>query len=158
MPALTAVNTFSIAFAWPCACRNRAARSPSARRIADCRSPSAPRMAACFWPSAESTAACFWPSAVVMAAVRCPSAVRMMARLSRSARICFSIESWMEGGGSIDLSSTRATRRPHLPVASSSTPRNWPLMESRLVRVCSRLIPPTTLRSVVVVSCSTATM
>ncbi len=43
-----------------------------------------------------------------------PSAVRIAARLSRSARICFSIESWMEGGGSMALSSTRLTRMPQL--------------------------------------------
>ena len=64
----------------------------------------------------------------------------------------------MDSGGSIALSSTRETRRPHLPVASSSTPRSWLLMESRLVRASSRFIPPTTLRRVVVVSCSTAWM
>ena len=51
-----------------------------------------------------------------------------MARFSRSALICFSIDSWMDGGGSIALSSTRATLRPHLPVASSSTPRSCPLI------------------------------
>ncbi len=115
-------------------------------------------MDACLAPSAESTAACLLPSAVLMADSRVPSAVRIMARLSRSARICFSIESWMDGGGSIALSSTRATRMPHLPVASSSTPRSRPLIRSRLVSVASRSIEPTRLRSVVVVSCSTAMM
>jgi hypothetical protein len=89
---------------------------------------------------------------------RLPSAIRIMARFSRSARICFSIDSWIDGGGSMLRSSTRATRRPQRPVASSSTPRSCPLMESREVRVCSSVIPPTTLRSVVVVSCSTPTM
>ena len=54
--------------------------------------------------------------------------------------------------------STRATRNPHRLVASSSTPRSWPLMGSREVSVCSSVMPPTTLRSVVVVSCSTPTM
>ena len=34
---------------------------------------------------------------------RLPSAVRICARLSRSARICFCIESWMDSGGSIAL-------------------------------------------------------
>ena len=81
-----------------------------------------------------------------------------MARLSRSARICFSIASRIEGGGSMALISTRATRMPHGPVASSSTPRSWLLMLSRLVRVCSRFSAPTTLRRVVIVSCSTAWM
>ena len=93
-----------------------------------------------------------------MAACFVPSAVRICARLSRSARICFSIESWMDSGGSIALSSTRLTRIPQRPVASSSTPRSWLLIWSRLVSVCSRFSPPTTLRSVVTVSCSTAWM
>ena len=52
-----------------------------------------------------------------------PSALRMAARRSRSARICFSIASWIVPGGSIDLISTRLTRMPHLLVASSSTLR-----------------------------------
>ena len=55
-------------------------------------------------------------------------------------------------------SSTRATRSPHRLVASSSTPRNAVLIWSRDVSVCSSVIPPTRLRSVVVVSCSTPTM
>jgi len=82
----------------------------------------------------------------------------MIARLSRSARICFSIASRMDGGGSIAFNSTRATRIPHLPVASSSTPRSWWLIWSREVRACSRFRLPTTLRSVVMVNCSTAWM
>jgi hypothetical protein len=64
----------------------------------------------------------------------------------------------MDGGGSIALSSTRATRIPHLPVASSSSPRSLVLISSREVSVCSRFIEPTTFRSVVTVSCSTAEM
>jgi len=63
----------------------------------DWRSPSALRIAACLAPSAERIWACFWPSAVLMDDSRWPSAVRIMARFSRSARICFSMESWMEG-------------------------------------------------------------
>jgi hypothetical protein len=39
------------------------------------------------------------------------------ARLSRSARICFSIESCTECGGSMALSSTRLTRMPQRPVS-----------------------------------------
>jgi len=64
----------------------------------------------------------------------------------------------MDGGGSMPFSSTRLTRIPHLPVASSSTPRNPELIESRLVSVSSRSMPPTMLRSVVMVSCSIAWM
>jgi hypothetical protein len=64
----------------------------------------------------------------------------------------------MEPGGSIALSSTRLTRMPHLPVASSSTVRNAVLMLSREVNVSSSVMPPATLRSVVTVSCSIATM
>ncbi len=126
--ALIAANTFSTAFACPCACRYFAARSPCARRMCDCRSASASRIAACFDPSAARIWLCFCPSAVLIADSRSPSAVRIIARFSRSARICFSIESWIDGGGSIAFSSTRATRMPHRPVASSNTPRNWLLI------------------------------
>ena len=62
----------------------------------------------------------------------------------------------MDDGGSIAFSSTRLTRRPHLPVASSSSRRSSPLILSREVRVVSRSMPPTTFRNVVTVSCSTA--
>ena len=62
--------------------------------------------------------------------------------MSRSARICFSIASLMDCGGSIALISTRLTRIPHLPVASSSTPRSWLLMVSREVSVFSRSMAP----------------
>jgi hypothetical protein len=82
----------------------------------------------------------------------------MAARFSRSARICFSIVSLIDAGGSIAFSSTRLTRIPHFPVASSSTPRNSLLISSRDVRVFSSAIPPITLRSVVTVNCSIAWM
>ena len=131
-----ALKTVSIAFAWPSASSMVACFSPSALRIADCFSPSAWRISDC----------------------RAPSAWRIVARFSRSARICFSIESWIEAGGSIAFSSTRLTRMPHLPVASSSTPRSWPLISSREVSVFSSASPPITLRSVVTVSCSIAWM
>ena len=62
----------------------------------------------------------------------------------------------MEAGGSMDFSSTLLTRIPQRPVAWSRTPRSWPLIWSRLVSVCSRSMEPTTLRSVVTVSCSMA--
>lgn len=155
---MIAAKVFSIALACPCACRYAAARSPWARSIRDCRSPSAARIAACLAPSAVRISACFSPSACLIAASRWPSAVRIMARFSRSAFICFSIDAWIDGGGSMLRSSTRATRRPQRPVASSSTPRSWLLITSREVNVCSSVMPPTTLRSVVVVSCSTPTM
>ena len=83
-----------------------------------------------------------------------PSALRMAARRSRSARICFSMESWIECGGSMALSSTRLTRMPQRPVSVSRTPRSWALIWSREVSVCSRSSEPMTLRSVVTVSCS----
>ncbi|SHW92547.1 Uncharacterised protein [Mycobacteroides abscessus subsp. abscessus] len=124
----------------------------------DCRSASAERIAACLAPSAARICDCLAPSACLMEASRTPSAFRIIARFSRSAFICFSIDSCTDGGGSIERSSTRATRSPQRPVASSSTPRSWPLIWSREVSVCSRVIPPTTLRRVVVVSCSTPTM
>ena len=106
LPSWIAWKTVSIAFAWP-----------SAARIVDWRSPSARRIAACFSPSAVRIDACF-----------SPSAARIVARFSRSARICFSIESWIDAGGSIAFSSTRLTRMPHLPVASSSTTRSCALI------------------------------
>ena len=140
-------KTVWIACPSPWARRIAASRSAWARRIEDSRSPSALRMADCLLPSA-----------VRIADWRSPSAVRMAARLSRSARICFSIESLIDGGGSMPLISTRFTRTPHLPVASSRTPRRPPLMDSREVSVSSRSMPPTMLRSVVIVSCSMAWM
>ena len=82
--------------------------------------------------------------------------MRIAARRSRSARICFSIASWIDAGGSIALTSTRLTRIPQRPVASSSTVRSWELIVSRLVSASSSVIPPMTLRSVVTVSCSIA--
>ena len=119
-PSWIAWKTVSIAFAWPCA-----------RRIA--------RLALTLGPQDR---ACRSPSAVRIGDCLMPSAVRIAARLSRSARICFSIESLIDGGGSMALSSTRLTRMPHLPVASSSTPRSWLLIWSRLVSVSSRSRPP----------------
>ena len=107
------LKTVPIAFAWP----------------------SASRIVASAGPCARSTAACFSPSAVRIADCFCPSAWRIVARFSRSARICFSIESLIDAGGSIAFSSTRFTRIPHFPVASSSTPRSWPLISSRDVSV-----------------------
>ena len=135
--------------AWP---------SPWALRIAASRLAWARRISASRSPSAERIAACLLPSAVRIDDCRCPSAVRMTARLSRSARICFSIESLMEGGGSMPLISTRPTRMPQRPVASSRTPDSPRLMSSREVSVCSSVMPPTMLRRVVMVSCSTAEM
>ena len=78
----------------------------------------------CAAPSARRTADCFSPSAVRICDCLTPSAVRIVARRSRSARICFSIASWMVRGGSTDFSSTRLTRMPQRPVASSSTTRS----------------------------------
>ncbi len=63
-----------------------------------------------------------------MSASRVPSAVRIIARFSRSAFICFSIDCWIDGGGSMAFSSTRAMRRPHFAVASSNSPRRRRLM------------------------------
>ena len=120
---------------------------PSARRIWPCLSPSARRIWLCFSPSAVRIFDC-----------RTPSAVRIAARFSRSARICFSIASMTLFGGSIALISTRVTRSPHLPDASSSTPRSIVLILSREVRVSSRSMFPITLRSMVAVICSIAWM
>ena len=103
-------------------------------------------------------ALCFSPSAVRILDCLTPSAVRIAARFSRSALICFSIASFTDFGGSMALISTRVTRMPHLPDASSSTPRSMLLMWSREVSVFSRSIDPITLRSIVAVICSIAWM
>ena len=76
--------------------------------------------------------------------------------MERSARICFSIASWIEAGGSIDFSSMRLTRTPHFSVASSITMRSSALILSREVSVSSSESEPITLRSVVTESCSIA--
>ena len=109
-------------------------------------------------PSARRISLCLSPSAVRIFDWRTPSAVRIAARFSRSAFICFSIASLTDLGGSIALISTRVTRMPHLPDASSSTPRSAVLILSREVSVCSRSIDPMTDRSMVAVSCSIAPM
>ena len=114
--------------------QDRGVRSPSARRMADRFSPSAVRICDCLTPSA----------------------VRIVARRSRSARICFSIASWMVRGGSTDFSSTRLTRMPQRPVASSSTARSWLLIVVAGGQRLLEVIPPITLRRVVTVSCSIA--
>ena len=64
--------------------------------------------------------------------------------------------SWIVAGGSTDLISTRLTRMPHLPVASSSTTRSCWLTLSREVSVSSNVMLPITFRRVVTVSCSIA--
>ena len=56
------------------------------------------------------------------------------------------------------LISTRVTRSPHLPDASSSTLRSIVLILSREVSVSSRSMLPITLRSMVAVICSMAWM
>ncbi len=145
MPRWIAANIVSIAWPWPSARRIEDSLSPSAARIADCFSASARRIAAARAPSALRIADCFSPSAWSTAA-----------RLSRSARICFSIASWMVFGGSIDFSSMRLTRTPHFSVASSMTIRRSALIWSREVRVSSSVSDPTTLRSAVIASCSIA--
>ncbi len=101
---------------------------------------------------------CFSPSAVRILDWRTPSAVSTAARFSRSARICFSIASMTLLGGSMALISTRVTRSPHLPEASSRTPRSRMLIWSREVSVSSRSMFPITLRSMVAVICSMAWM
>ena len=64
----------------------------------------------------------------------------------------------MDAGGSIALISTRAMRMPQPPVTLSSSPRSCELISSRAVSISSRLMPPTTLRRVVMVVCSTPLM
>ena len=81
-----------------------------------------------------------------------------MARFSRSARICFSIEvldrRWRVDAAQLD------PRRPQAPPAGGLVQHATQLTIDliRDVSVCSSVIPPTTLRNVVVVSCSTPTM
>src|SRR6266540_5545647 len=112
----------------------RARENPSARRMAACRSPSADRMAACFCPSASVTTA----------------------RRVRSADIWRVIASCTVGGGMISRTSTLVTFTPHRSVTSSSlTWRIW-FISSRLDRTSSRVMSPTTLRSVVAAILSAA--
>jgi hypothetical protein len=144
-PAWIAANTCSMARESPSARRTFAARSPSASRTAACFSASARRMHACRSPSAVRISDCF-----------SASAARTVARLSRSARICFSIACWIDDGGSIDFSSMRVTLIPHRSVASSRTMRSSALTVSREVKTCSSESDPTMFRSVVMVSCSIA--
>ena len=120
---------------------------PSARSTAACFSASARRMADCFSPSATRIWDCFWPSAW-----------RMASRRSRSARICFSMESWMSRGGMMFFSSTRFTLIPQGSVASSRMERIWVLMWSRLVRDWSSSRSPMMFRRVVAVRFSMADM
>ena len=98
----------------------------------------------------------FSPSDCRMADCFSPSDVKMVARLLRSACICFSIAINTLCGGVISCSSTRFTLIPHLLVASSSTARNFVLMVSRDVSVWSSSSSPMMLRNVVCVSFSIA--
>ena len=122
LPAWIAANTVWIAWL-----------SPSARRIAPWRSPSASRICDCFCASARRIAPWRSPSARRICDCFSPSASSTVARFERSARICFSIASWIEAGGSIDFSSMRLTRTPHFSVASSMTMRSSALILSREV-------------------------
>ena len=119
-------------------------------------SPSARRIAASLAPWALSTADCFSPSAVRICDCLTPSAVRIVARRSRSARICFSIASWIVVGRVDRLELDAVDPDAPRPVRSSSTIRSWSLTWSRLVSVSSRVSEPMMLRSVVTVSCSMA--
>ena len=143
---------------WPTASVifSMAMASASALRIRACASPSAKRMACCLAASARLMVDVFSPSDCKIAACFSPSLVRIVARLFRSACICFSIACSTLDGGMISCNSTRFTLMPHLLVASSSTERNLVLIVSREVRVWSNSISPMMLRSVVCVSFSIA--
>ena len=130
--------------------------SASARRMRACASPSACSMACCLAASARLMAAFWSASDFSITACFSPSEVRMVARLLRSACICFSIACNTVDGGMMSCSSTRLTLMPHLFVASSSTARSLVLMVSREVRVWSSSISPMMLRRVVCVSFSIA--
>ncbi len=147
MASAVACWTFRMASASASASRILACLAPSAWRIAACLAASARRMADCFSPSATRIWDCFWPSAW-----------RMDSRRSRSARICFSIDSWMSRGGMMFFSSTRLTLIPQGSVASSRRARILVLMWSRLVRVWSSSRSPMMLRRVVAVRFSMADM
>ena len=70
------------------------------------------KIIACWRPSASRICLLRVPSAVRIRDCRSPSACRIAARLSRSARSCFSIASLIVVGGSIAFISTRFTRIP----------------------------------------------
>ena len=106
-------------------------------------------MAAWRSPSAERIAACFWPSATVMADCFEPSASVTTARRVRSADIWRVMASRTGAGGTISRTSTLPTFTPQRSVTSSSfTWRTW-FIWSRLDRISSSDMSPTTLRSVV---------
>ena len=130
--------------------------SASALRMRAVASPSALRMACCFTASALLTIAAFSPSESRRCFSFSPSEARMVARLLRSACICFSMALSTLSGGVISCNSTRFTLIPHLLVASSNTARNLVLMVSREVKVWSSSISPMMLRRVVCVSFSMA--
>ena len=100
--------------------------------------------------------ASFSPSAVKIALFFSPSARKMDSRRSRSARICFSIASWISRGGMIFFTSTRLTLIPQGSVASSKIERIFVLMISRDVKVSSNSRSPMILRNVVAVKFSIA--
>ena len=130
--------------------------SASALRMRAVASPSAFRIACCLAASALFTMAAFSPSESRRCFSFSPSEVRMVARLLRSACICFSIAWSTLSGGVISCNSTRLTLIPHLLVASSKTARSLVLIVSREVRVWSSSISPIILRKVVWVSFSMA--
>ena len=147
MASAVACCTFRIASDSASAARILAVFSASASMILACLAASARRIADCFSPSATRIWDCFWPSAW-----------RMASRRSRSARICFSMDSWMSRGGMMFFSSTRLTLMPQGSVASSRMARIWVLMWSRLVRDWSSSRSPMMFRRVVAVRFSMALM
>ena len=130
--------------------------SASALRMRAVASPSALRIACCLAASALLTIAAFSPSDNRRCFSFSPSEVKMVARLFRSACICFSMATSTLSGGVMSCNSTRFTLIPHLLVASSRTARNLVLMVSREVKVWSSSISPMILRKVVWVNFSIA--
>ena len=130
--------------------------SASALRMRAVASPSALRIACCLAASALLTIAAFSPSESRRCFSFSPSEVRMVARLLRSACICFSIAWSTLSGGVISCNSTRFTLIPHGSVAISSVVLIFVLMISLEVSVWSSSISPMILRSVVAVNVSIA--
>ena len=145
IPSALALCTFKIASASPSASFIIFSLSASAFNIAACFSASASRIADSFLPSATSTVDFF-----------SPSAISIDSRLSLSAFICFSIDSWIAAGGIMFLSSTLFTLIPQGSVASSRVITILEFIVSLEVSVSSSSISPIIFLNVVDVRFSIA--
>ena len=133
-----AAATVSIDFAVTLPIVSIASALPSASLIRRCISPSDWLINCIFTPSDLSIWLCL-----------CPSDREMSARRSRSADICFSIDSLTDDGGTMFLTSKRFTCTPHWSSTSCMTFTTRLLISSRSENVCSKVNLPISERIVV---------